>query len=265
MSISENIAKYRKKKGFTQEQLGEWLGVSNQAVSKWELGVSMPDVMLLPRIAETLGITLNTLYGIDDNGRKKVKADDFPKSANGVLIDYFIQQAGAECHTSKLEDPWALVCISDICGAVYISKNLSFIECDYKASGSERVFGMDEIASAMKKLSDRRVREVLTYMYQASFKEKHTWCRSFLVSEICDACALEKDDALEVIEKIRSLNLLESFTNDEKITEYVFLKSRALYLFLTFRGLELLLQETHAYEVLRDTSTINDYAFEKLW
>ena len=58
MSIAENIAKYRKAMGFTQEQLGEMLGVTNQAVSKWESAVSMPDVMLLPKIADALGITL---------------------------------------------------------------------------------------------------------------------------------------------------------------------------------------------------------------
>ena len=40
MSISKNIAKYRKIKGFTQEELGSMLGVTNQAVSKWECGVS---------------------------------------------------------------------------------------------------------------------------------------------------------------------------------------------------------------------------------
>ncbi len=40
MSITENIALYRKKNGLTQEQFGTMLGVSNQAVSKWESGVS---------------------------------------------------------------------------------------------------------------------------------------------------------------------------------------------------------------------------------
>lgn len=71
MSIAENIAKYRKAMGFTQEQLGEMLGVTNQAVSKWESAVSMPDVMLLPKIADALGITLEELYGIKKRGRKK--------------------------------------------------------------------------------------------------------------------------------------------------------------------------------------------------
>ena len=49
MSISEILAKYRKKLGLTQEGLASQLGVTNQAVSKWESGQSCPDIALLPR------------------------------------------------------------------------------------------------------------------------------------------------------------------------------------------------------------------------
>ena len=93
MSIGKNIARYRKAKGLTQEQLGELLGVTNQAVSKWELGVSMPDVMLLPKISKALGITLEALYGIKA-ADKRIKADDFPKAANDHLIEFMVKQSG---------------------------------------------------------------------------------------------------------------------------------------------------------------------------
>ena len=62
MSIGENIAGFRKKKGWTQAKLGEVLGVSNQAVSKWESGMTMPDVMLLPVLADTFGIYIDQLF-----------------------------------------------------------------------------------------------------------------------------------------------------------------------------------------------------------
>lgn len=64
MSIGKNIAKFRSEKGMTQTELGEKLGVTNQAVSKWESEVSMPDVMLLPELAEALYVSLNDLYDI---------------------------------------------------------------------------------------------------------------------------------------------------------------------------------------------------------
>ena len=53
---------FRKEKGLTQEELAETVGVSAQAVSKWELG-SMPDAALLPAVADVLGVTIDELFG----------------------------------------------------------------------------------------------------------------------------------------------------------------------------------------------------------
>lgn len=62
MTIGKNIAALRKKCGLTQAQLGERLGVSNQAISKWEKGMNLPDVMLLPQIAKVFGTTIDRLF-----------------------------------------------------------------------------------------------------------------------------------------------------------------------------------------------------------
>lgn len=63
MSLSENIKKYRLEKGYTQEQLGAALGLSAQAVSKWETSETYPDGALLVPLANTLGVSLDTLFG----------------------------------------------------------------------------------------------------------------------------------------------------------------------------------------------------------
>lgn len=60
-SIGNRIAKYRKEKGFTQETLAERMGVSSQAVSKWENDASCPDISLLPQLSKELGITTDEL------------------------------------------------------------------------------------------------------------------------------------------------------------------------------------------------------------
>lgn len=62
MFIGENIARLRKEKGWTQAELGEKLGVSHQAVSKWESGMTMPDIMLLPTLADMFGIYIDELF-----------------------------------------------------------------------------------------------------------------------------------------------------------------------------------------------------------
>ena len=60
-TIGNRIQKYRKEKGLTQEELAEKLGVSAQAVSKWENDASCPDISLLPQLCRILGITTDEL------------------------------------------------------------------------------------------------------------------------------------------------------------------------------------------------------------
>lgn len=62
-TMGKRIALLRKEKGMTQEQLAEKLGVSSQAVSKWENDISCPDIALLPLLASTLGISVDELLG----------------------------------------------------------------------------------------------------------------------------------------------------------------------------------------------------------
>ena len=64
LKIGEKIAKYRKLKGYTQEQLGELVGVSGQAVSKWENG-GVPDIYLLPSISKVFGVSIDSLFGVE--------------------------------------------------------------------------------------------------------------------------------------------------------------------------------------------------------
>ena len=80
LKIGEKIAKYRKLKGYTQEQLGEFLGVSGQAVSKWENG-GVPDTYLLPNIAKVLGVPVDILFGVEK------KISDYTKDE--ILDDLF--------------------------------------------------------------------------------------------------------------------------------------------------------------------------------
>lgn len=60
-SIGNRIAKFRKAKNLTQEELANHLGVSSQAVSKWENDASCPDISLLPKLCRVLGVTADEL------------------------------------------------------------------------------------------------------------------------------------------------------------------------------------------------------------
>lgn len=60
-TLGSRIAEARKLKGYTQEEFSQLLGVSPQAVSKWENDLSCPDIMLLPKISDLLGISTDEL------------------------------------------------------------------------------------------------------------------------------------------------------------------------------------------------------------
>ena len=61
--IGTTIAALRREKGLTQDALAAQLGVSAQAVSKWENGLSCPDILMLPEIAEYFGVSVDALFG----------------------------------------------------------------------------------------------------------------------------------------------------------------------------------------------------------
>lgn len=60
--FAENLKKLRTEKNLTQEQVAKILGVSPQAVSRWECKNTMPDAMILPDIAKLYGVTIDDLY-----------------------------------------------------------------------------------------------------------------------------------------------------------------------------------------------------------
>lgn len=64
MDIGSKIKQLRIKAGMTQEQLASTLGISAQAVSKWENGTTMPDITLLPMLSTEFGVTIDDLFDL---------------------------------------------------------------------------------------------------------------------------------------------------------------------------------------------------------
>ena len=100
MNIGNNISALRKKKGITQEELANELGVSAQAVSKWENNSSCPDVSLLTEIADYFGVSVDALLRaegeniIDETENKDVKVK--PSDDKKNIVIRVTQQNGKE-------------------------------------------------------------------------------------------------------------------------------------------------------------------------
>ena len=68
--VGEQILSLRKTKGLTQQELGERLNISFQAISKWERGETLPDTALLPDLADVLETTVDNLLVSGDRTTK---------------------------------------------------------------------------------------------------------------------------------------------------------------------------------------------------
>lgn len=92
--LSDNIKILRKKKGYSQETLAEQLHVVRQTISKWEKGISVPDSVMLDRMAELFEVPVSVLLG----GGLEVEEEQ-PSELNeiaqqlAVLNDQLVQQA----------------------------------------------------------------------------------------------------------------------------------------------------------------------------
>jgi len=73
MKLNEKILYYRKRAGLSQEALAAKIGVSRQAVSKWELGETTPDVEKLVLLAQSFGVTTDELLGMKEPVRETLR------------------------------------------------------------------------------------------------------------------------------------------------------------------------------------------------
>ena len=92
LKMAQFIAKLRKENKLTQKQLAKYLGVTDKAVSKWERGLSCPDISLLSKLSYTLGVTTSELL----SGEKEIHSN-LEKTINKC-----ISEGGIDFPFSKL-------------------------------------------------------------------------------------------------------------------------------------------------------------------
>lgn len=87
-NLKNNLIKLRKDRTVTQEVLAAALDISVQAVSKWETGTSMPDIMQLPRIAKFYGVTIDYLF-YNEGNEKNIVNEELPNDNVIRIIQFY--------------------------------------------------------------------------------------------------------------------------------------------------------------------------------
>lgn len=82
IKIGKFIAKCRKDKNLTQEQLAEKLGTTNKSISKWENGICLPDSSLYESLCAILNISINELFA-----GQRIEIDNYKRVADQNLLD----------------------------------------------------------------------------------------------------------------------------------------------------------------------------------
>lgn len=135
--LAQNIAKYRKLRKLTQDELAQKLNISFQAVSKWETGQSQPDISILPELARYLGTDLNALFGYAYDTKKITIYEEEYRQASYY---WGVVPSKACYRVLELMPPVRAIRLLDVgCGegrdAVFFAKN-GYVVTGFDISGS---------------------------------------------------------------------------------------------------------------------------------
>ena len=220
IKIQEQIVFLRKQKGLTQEELAKALGVTNQAVSKWESGQCCPDIQLLPELAKLFEVTVDELLGCN--------------SAKGLgdiclnLKDYFISlpekesfekcyRIAALLHEIAVTDgcknfvpwdekdyaggnisDWGLSVCSEPEGSTGRMTDSVFFSLG-KAFQTPNISQLYELSLAMERFSDLRVLKTMYALHELTIKDFDLFVS---LEDIAAGAQLSTEETKQALEKL---------------------------------------------------------------
>jgi transcriptional regulator with XRE-family HTH domain len=106
-SLGARINEYRRRRNITQEQLAEAMGVTSQAVSKWENDISCPDISILPQLSDYFGVSLDVLLRGEPSGLVRLVDEGQRKSFDKMVLRILVNSADGD--VVKVNFPMPLV------------------------------------------------------------------------------------------------------------------------------------------------------------
>lgn len=159
-TIAEKISALRKAKGLTQEALGAKLGITGQAVSKWENSDSMPDILILPELCRTLDVSAEYLLGMTEEEKRGDIVQDFAAYArkngrNKTILDA-ISRSFSENGTKQAGSA-VNMCLNGT--RVYMKDEIGFVAQDYREKLNES--DLETTAYFLRILADETCLKIL--------------------------------------------------------------------------------------------------------
>ena len=191
-NISEKILKFRKACSLTQEQLGEKLGITGQAVSKWEKGESMPDIMILPELCDIFGISVDALFEMPVSLKHKNITRDFCEHAmdnqpNKHLLNVF---AGLHGGKEKLFENCRAINFAPDYLRIYESRGMGFILNTKELMDNTLNINLEETTYNLRKLNNENCLSVLRCV---------SIDKAVTINEIAEKIGLDEDSVYKIL------------------------------------------------------------------
>ncbi len=265
MNIGKNITAFRKDAGMTQEDLANQIGVSAQAVSKWETGVSMPDILLLPVIADVFGITVDEIYGgkkdqNEPNQMKHYSFNELPEMLYQELLE--TDSYAWESKTEEERREWLAKLkenlanddrcthgfVSDRGGAVFVADDFMIIHRNFGTQKSLDILNSESAPKVLDILMDGNVRKL--FLHLLTNNKSKTLFTAVGISKKVGITEEECKEALDKMSTIRLVGYHQADLGDEEALKVYSMfgeNAAALYACMIFRLAEQIGRNTWFY------------------
>ncbi|MCH5286457.1 MAG: helix-turn-helix transcriptional regulator [Christensenellaceae bacterium] len=218
INIGETIAKLRHERNMTQEALAETLCVSPQTISKWENSVNLPDVQMLPLIADVFGVRIDALFGREDRSAEYSPDRAYEGAAEAVKRVF----AGLGKPEWESEESWwatynrylredertrSAVCQQS--GMVYVREAIGALALKRPAEGWHTLFRSESAARAIALLNNPDFRRALCCVLEHGM-------RDFTLPFLCKRAGIEDAQALESCLKESGVFEFKELTVDDQ-------------------------------------------------
>ena len=232
--IGEQLIAARRSRGMTQEALAQKLGVTNQAVSKWESGQCMPDIQLLPEIADFFSVSINELMGVEtknnnddilimiknaiqnsESGTEMTRVMKMVKALHAIILVIESRKEASGYPEFELDETidhavcseWGLSSITLPQIVTTMRRGSAFFSDDHNLYDENSI---KKISKLMKNLSDKLVLTVMFAIYDITSENENAYAS---IEQICEKTDLTED----IIRAILAGELAQyCMTNDNK-------------------------------------------------